>query len=160
MIKVEVLPSRTLVGLSRPFISAARENSNAQQVIGPLWAEMSKVFFGLKLDRADYPVGVGAMWPTSDFESTGSMVYFAGYEVNEAPKDLGGLEILNLDEATYAVAEHLGEMSQLPAFIVNFYTKLLPESGLERRDGIDLEIYVESADSSQPMKAAIAAPIK
>ena len=159
MLEVVELPRRTLLGLSRPFISATSPNSNAPQVIGPLWGEMSKVFFQLSLSREANPVGVGAMWRDQGFEEDGSMIYFAGYEVHEVPEDLGGLEVLALEPSNYAMVEHQGAMSELPATIKNFYSKLLPESNLERRVGMDLEIYHESEDPQLPPRVVIAAPI-
>ncbi len=159
MISTSIFPVRTLLGLSRPFISATSPNSNAPQVIGPLWGEMSKIFFQLSLSRDANPVGVGAMWRNEDFEEDGSMIYFAGYEVHEVPEDLGGLEVLALEPSNYALVEHQGPMSELPVTITNFYSKLLPESNLERRVGMDLEIYHESEDPQLPPRVVIAAPI-
>ena len=158
MIKVEKLPARTLLGLSRPFIAASHPDSNASSVVPPLWGEMSKLYFGMKLDRSANPLGVGAMWPDGSGES-GRMIYFAGYEVSSVPEDLGGLEVLEIEAANYAFVEHLGSMDVLPSVIADFYTNLLPNSGLQRRDGMDLELYTENEDASQPMLATIAAPV-
>ena len=159
MVDVAEFPKRTLLGLKRPFISATSPNSNAPQVIGPLWGEMSKKFFSMQLSRDDYPVGVGAMWRDEAFEQDGSMIYFAGYEVHEVPEDLGELELLVLEPTKYAFIEHNGPMSELPNVITNFYTKLLPESNLDRRVGMDLEIYHESEDPAVSPKVVIAAPL-
>ena len=120
---------------------------------------MSKIFFQLSLSRDANPVGVGAMWRDQGFEDDGSMIYFAGYEVHEVPEGLGGLEVLVLEPSNYAIVEYQGPMSELPATIKNFYTKLLPESNLERRVGMDLEIYHESEDPQLPPRVVIAAPI-
>ena len=158
MIQTELFPQKTLLGLSRPFISAIQPNSNASEVIGPLWGEMSKLFFSMKLDRDANPVGYGAMW--NDVESEpGPMIYFAGYEIFEIPEDLGGLEVLKLRPTKYAYIEHVGPMSELPAKITSFYTELLPASGIQRIDGIDLEIYHESNDPELPPKVIVAAPV-
>ena len=159
MVNVAEFPKRTLLGLKRPFISATSPNSNAPEVIGQLWGEMSKKFFSMQLSRDDYPVGVGAMWRDEAFEQDGSMIYFAGYEVHEVPVDLGGLEVLVIEPSNYALVEHQGPISELPATITNFYSKLLPESNLERRVGMDLEIYHESEDPQLPPRVVIAAPI-
>ncbi len=158
MIQTELFPQKTLLGLSRPFISAIQPNSNASEVIGPLWGEMSKLFFTMKLDRDANPVGYGAMWNDVDREP-GSMIYFAGYEIFHIPQDLGGLEVLNLRPTKYAFIEHNGPMSELPAIITSFYTDLLPTSGIERIDGIDLEIYHESDNPELPPRVIIAAPV-
>lgn len=158
MLSVELFPKRILLGLSKPFISATQPNSNASEVIGPLWAEMSKLFFSLKLDRDANPVGFGAMWNSAEAES-GSMIYLAGYEIYRIPEDLGGLEILELEPTKYAFIAHNGPMSELPAKITSFYKDLLPASGIERVDGIDLEIYHESEDPEVPPRVVIAAPV-
>ena len=158
MIQTELFPQKTLLGLSRPFISAIQPNSNASEVIGPLWGEMSKLFFSMKLDRDANPVGYGAMW--NDVESEpGPMIYFAGYEIFEIPEDLGGLEVLKLRPTKYAYIEHVGPMSELPAKITSFYTELLPASDVQRIDGIDLEIYHESDNPELPPKVIVAAPV-
>jgi predicted transcriptional regulator YdeE len=72
---------------------------------------------------------------------------------------LGGLELLVLEPSKYAFVEHNGPMSELPNVITNFYTKLLPESNLSRKAGIDLEIYYESEDSGLSPRVVIAAPL-
>ena len=158
MLETAVFPERTLLGLSRPFISATQPNSNASEVIGPLWGEMSKLFFSMKLDRDANPIGYGAMWNDVASEP-GSMIYFAGYEIFEIPEDLGGLEVLTLRPTKYAFIEHNGPMSELPAKITSFYTDLLPASEVQRLDGIDLEIYHESENPELPPRVIIAAPV-
>ena len=157
MLQTELFPQRTLIGLSRPFISATQENSNAATVIGPLWAEMSKLFFSMKLDRDANPVGYGAMWKIEG--EPGSMLYFAGYGINQIPEDLGGLEVLTLRPTKYAFIEHIGPMSELPAKIKSFYSDLLPSSGIQRVDGIDLEIYHENENPELPPRVIVAAPV-
>jgi len=39
-IEIKTLPSRILLGMKVPFISARHEGANGPQVIGPLWDEM------------------------------------------------------------------------------------------------------------------------
>lgn len=158
MIQTALFPEKTLLGLGRPFISATQPNSNASEVIGPLWAEMSKLFFSMSLSRDANPVGYGAMWNDVDGEP-GAMMYFAGYEIHEIPEDLGGLEVLALDETKYAFIEHNGPMSELPQKIKAFYTEHLPSSNFKRIDGIDLEIYHESDNSELPPRVIVAAPV-
>ena len=158
-VKLGEFPKRTLLGLSRPFITFSKPNSNAPQVIGPLWGEMSKIFFSLKTDRDANPVGVGAMWCENGFEDSGEMTYFAGYEVNQVPEELGGLEVLVLEPTRYAWVEHTGPMHELPNAVSDFYSRQLPESGISRKQGIDLEIYYESDSESTPGKVVLAAPV-
>lgn len=158
MIQTAQFPRRVLLGLTRPFIVGSHPDTNAPEVIGPLWGEMSKLYFSMSLDRSTNPIGVGAMWPDLA-KGPGHMIYFASYEVESLPADLGGLDSLQLDEANYAFVEHLGPIDQLPSVINNFYTDLLPSSGFQRRAGMDLEIYEENADPSLPTKVTIAAPV-
>lgn len=159
MIQVAQFPSRVILGLSRPFIAGTHPDTNAPEVIGPLWGEMSKLYFSMSLDRSSNPIGVGAMWPDLT-KGPGHMVYFAGYEVDSAPQDLGGLEVLEIEAANYAFVEHLGPIDQLPSVISNFYTDLLPTSGIQRRVGMDLELYAENEDPTQPTLVTIAAPVQ
>ena len=158
MIEVIEFPSRTIVGLKRNFIGAGHPNSNAMQVIGPLWGEMSKLFFGLGLTDDEYPLGVGAMWPAESVEP-GEMTYFAGYEVVDADRDLGGLEALTVPAGNYASMTHPGSMENFSETVVSFYTDLLPNSGHQRRNGMDLELYIETGAPDFSSKAIIAAPI-
>jgi predicted transcriptional regulator YdeE len=146
----------TLLGQSGQFISASHEGSDAPQVIGRLWQEMSKVFFALDLDRDADPLGIGAMWPTESGKP-GEMIYFAGYQIHSKPDLMGGLEILDLPMGTYAQVIHQGPMSELPQTVTNFYAQLLPASQLERVAGFDLEIYYEVG---QVTKVGIAAPVR
>ena len=159
MVEVEQFPARVLLGLARPFIAGSHPGSNAPAVIGPLWGEMSKVFFGMALDRNANPLGVGAMWPDGSNEP-GRMIYFAGYEVSALPEDLGKLEALELEALNYAFIQHLGPVEELPGVIANFYADLLPNSGLQRREGMDLELYAENEDPTQPTLVTIAAPVQ
>jgi predicted transcriptional regulator YdeE len=158
MIEVTNYPARTIVGLKRNFIGAGNPNSNAMQVIGPLWGEMSKIFFSLGLTDNDYPLGVGAMWPAESGEP-GEMTYFAGYEVIEADKDLGGLDLLHIPAGKYASVTHTDSMETLSQTVISFYSDLLPKSGHERRAGMDLELYIETGAPDFSSKAVIAAPI-
>ena len=158
MIEVIEFPSRTIAGLKRNFIGAGHTNSNAMQVIGPLWGEMSKLFFSLGLTDDEYPLGVGAMWPAESGEP-GEMTYFAGYEVLAADKDLGDLEALTVPAGNYASMTHPGSMENFSETVVSFYTDLLPNSGHQRRAGMDLELYIETGAPDFSSKAIIAAPI-
>jgi AraC family transcriptional regulator len=158
MIEISEFPNRVLLGLSRPFVAATQPNSNAAEVIGPLWQEMSKLFFSMELNRDPSPLGVGAM-SLGESVDEGSMIYFAGYEVHSVPDVLNGLEVLVLEPAKYAFITHEGPMTELPGVITNFYSKLLPESGLPRRDGMDLEIYLETYDPEPKTIVTIAAPV-
>ena len=158
MIEAIEFPERKIVGLKRHFIGAGHPNSNAMQVIGPLWGEMSKLFFSLGLTDDEYPLGVGAMWPAESGEP-GEMTYFAGYEVVDADRDLGGLEALTVPAGNYASMTHPGSMENFSETVVSFYTDLLPNSGHQRRDGMDLELYIETGAPDFSSKAIIAAPI-
>lgn len=156
MIEVIKFGGQTLLGQSAQFISASHEGSDAPQVIGRLWQEMSKVFFALDLDRDADPLGIGAMWPTESGKP-GEMIYFAGYQIHSKPDLMGGLEILDLPVGTYAQVLHQGPMSEMPQTVTNFYAQLLPASQLERVAGLDLEIYYEVG---QVTKVGIAAPVR
>jgi predicted transcriptional regulator YdeE len=158
MIEVLDFPARIIVGLKRNFIGASHPNSNAMQVIGPLWGEMSKQFFPLGLADSEYPLGVGAMWPAESGEP-GEMTYFAGYEVVEAGKDLGGLEVLHIPASKYAAVTHTDSLETLSETVISFYSDLLPNSGHQRREGMDLELYIETGAPDFSSKAVIAAPI-
>jgi predicted transcriptional regulator YdeE len=158
MIEVIDYPARTIAGLKRNFVAAGHPNSNAMQVIGPLWGEMSKQFFPLGLTDDEYPLGVGAMWPAESGEP-GEMTYFAGYEVSNSHEDLGGLETLNIPAGRYAAVTHTGSLETLSQTVISFYSDLLPNSGLQRRVGMDLELYIETGAPDFSSTAVIAAPI-
>jgi predicted transcriptional regulator YdeE len=158
MIEVIDFPERAIVGMQRKFIGAGHPNSNAMQVIGPLWGEMSKKFFGLGLTADEYPLGVGAMWPDGSGEP-GQMIYFAGYEVLDRTKDLGGLELLIIPAGNYASVAHPGSMETFSQTVLAFYSDLLPSSRLQRREGMDLELYIETGAPDFSSKALIAAPV-
>ncbi len=158
MVEISEFSGRTLLGLSRPFLAASHPNSNAPEVIGPLWGEMSAIFFKLTLARSANPVGVGAMWPDVSGEA-GSMIYFAGYEIDAVPEDSGSLEVLELEPGRYAFVEHVGPMSELPSAVRSFYSTALPQSGEQGRPGMDLEIYSYPDDPAEPARVVIAAPV-
>jgi predicted transcriptional regulator YdeE len=158
MIESAIFPQRILLGLKANFIAASHENSNAQEVIGPLWGEMSWRFFQVPVARDDFPLGIGAMWEDESGQP-GAMVYFAGYEVKEVPADLGGLEILEIPEGRYAYVTHSGAVSGLPATVTAFYSTQFPQSDFQRRAGMDLEIYSEVDESMTPTKVLVAVPV-
>lgn len=158
MIEVIEFPQRTIVGLKRNFIGAGHPNSNAMQVIGPLWGEMSKKFFSLGLTDDEYPLGVGAMWSAESGEPR-EMTYFAGYEVTDTDRDLGGLEALTVPVGNYASLTHDGSMETFSETVISFYSALLPNSGHQRREGMDLELYIETGAPDFSSKVIIAAPI-
>ena len=153
------LPEIAVVGLKGTFISASHEGSNAPQVIGPLWAEMSQVFFQLDLAGLELRKGIGAMWPTESGKP-GEMHYFAGYELSGIPEDVKTLEVLTIPAAKYAAVVHRGSLDGLPATTVDFYTNILPASGIERSAGFDLEIYGDNDENGMPTTVTICAPIK
>ncbi len=158
MIEIVEFPERIIMGMARPFIPALAAGANAPEVIAPLWAEMSKLFFSAPFPKDYYPVGVGAMWP-SESSLPNEMNYFAGYEVAEVPMDLGGLDVLRIPAGKYAAVTHSESMQSIPQTVAAFYSDLLPNSGLQRRHGMDLEIYIETGAPDFSSKAVIAAPI-
>ena len=159
MVNIEVIPSMTLLGLARPFVPALEPGANGPQVISQLWAEVSQVFFGLASTRDDYPVGVGAMW-LADPQVTSSMIYFAGYKVQEVPADFGSLQVLEIAEGEYATVKHSDGMESLPQTIREFYSEALPKSAQQRRDGYDLELYYQTGAPDFSSSVIIAAPVE
>jgi predicted transcriptional regulator YdeE len=159
MVEVAVFRTRFLVGAKTTFIAAGHPNSNGPVVIGKLWAEMSKQFFAQDFDREEFPVGIGAMWPT-DSGVHGEMTYFAGYEVNAFPESLEELESLELTAGNYAFVAHTDGMATLSQTVERFYTQDLPTSGLASRWGMDLEVYQDPDGSGMPQTILIAAPVQ
>lgn len=159
MVEIAVFPGRFLVGAKATFIAAGHQNSNGPVVIGQLWAEMSREFFQLDLARDEFPVGIGAMWPTESGVA-GEMTYFAGYEVSALPESLDELESLELDAGSYAFVSHTDGMATLSQTVERFYSQVLPESGLARRWGMDLEVYQDPDESGTPQTVLIAAPVQ
>lgn len=156
MVETAHFPERLVLGLSVRFISMQQPNSNAAEKIGPLWGQMSSLFFNLPEPIAENPIGVGAMWPVDD-GAPGEMLYFAGYEVEQLPEGLGGLEVLEIPAGEYAFATHRGPLYELSSTVQDFYTNKLPSSKLARRRGMDLEIYLATGENSE---VVIAAPIE
>ena len=153
------LPDMVVVGLKGTFISAAYEGSNAGEVIGPLWADMSQVFFQLHLAGLEIVRGIGAMWPTNS-DNPGEMHYFAGYELSGIPEDIKTLEILSIPAAKYAFVVHRGSLDGLPATTMDFYRNQLPASKLERDAGYDIEIYGDNDEFGMPTTVTVCSPIK
>ncbi len=158
MIEIAEFPDRIVLGLSGEFIAASHENSNAPEVIGALWGDMSWRYFSMNLDRDAFPLGIGAMW-FKDSNQAGEMIYFAGYEVKTPPTDLGELELLEIPGGKYAYYTHEGPLSNFSKSNNYFYSELFPNSGLTRRMGMALEIYSEVDESGSPTKTLIAVPV-
>ena len=158
MIEIIELPPRTILGMRCKVTPVVAGGANTPNVIGELWQSVSTKFFSLSIDRDDYPLGVGAMWPAG-IAPDGEMIYFAGYEVSQLPQELSGLESLNIPGGRYAALTHDGPMSTLPETVASFYADKLPKSGFERRAGMDLELYLETGAPDFTSSTVIAAPV-
>jgi AraC family transcriptional regulator len=158
MVEIMELPEYKVLGMSAKILSAMHPESKAQETIGPLWGEASWRYFGMELDREDWPLGLGVMKADPEGEM-GSLIYLAGYEVRDFPDDLGELESLVVPAGKYATVTHEGPLSEMPKTVLAFYSEQLMQSGVQMREGFHLELYTEVDENGSPTKVIIAAPI-
>ena len=156
---VQELPQLQLIGVAADFVSSLHQDSNAQDVIPPLWNR----FFGqlAELENIEATWMVGAMgYASKPTGQPGEMSYFAGARVEQIPDDIGPLKTLTVPAGRYAICEHVGPIDTLVATTEWFYKRWLPESGLTWRDSFDLEIYDERFNGAEDSVLLICCPIE
>lgn len=137
---IQHLPSRVLVGLEIPFISAMAESTTNMAVIPELWRRFNERQWTIPQRAGDSAYGLIGCTEEEMREET--MRYLAGVEVSDAstvpPEDM---VVRILPEGLYAVFTHQGPVSAFGATIRRIYSEWLPTSGYQRVNGPEFERY-------------------
>ncbi len=134
------LPSRTLVGLETPFISALSDSKTNMAVIPDLWRRFNERQGEIRQRAGDAAYGMISCTEEEAREET--MRYLAGVEVRPASSDLpDDMVVRILPEGLYAIFTHKGPVSTFDATIRHVYSEWLPKSGYRRVKGPEFEVY-------------------
>jgi len=134
------LPSRTLVGLETPFISALSESKTNMAVIPELWRRFGERQGEIRKRIGDRTYGLISCTEEEAREET--MRYLAGVEVGDESLPLPDDMVLRVvPEGLYAIFTHKGPLSAFDDTLRRVYTEWLPSAGYRRVNGPEFESY-------------------
>lgn len=137
---IQQLPSRTLVGLETPFISALAETTTNMAVIPELWRRFNERRGEIRHPNGDSAFGLISCTEEEAREET--MRYLAGVEVSDpAPALPEDMVMRVLPEGLYAIFTHQGPVSTFDATIRRVYAEWLPQAPYRRAHGPEFERY-------------------
>ena len=146
--RIETKPPMRLIGLQAKFISGLSPDTNAPDVIGPLWGGLNARM--AEIQRSDEKTCYGFCCAGDPAERTrpDELLYLAGAPVAADAPVPEGLVAAETAGGQYAVFEHRGPIWNLGATIKAIYEEWLPTSGYRCSDRGDIELYDErwSAD--------------
>jgi AraC family transcriptional regulator len=146
--RIETKAPIRLVGLQTTFISGLSPDTNAPEVIGPLWGGLNARM--AEIQRSDEKTCYGYSCYGAPAERTrdDELLYLAGAPVAADAPVPEGLVSVETAGGLYAVFEHRGPIWNLGATIKAIYAEWLPNSGYQGSDKGDVELYDErwSAD--------------
>jgi AraC family transcriptional regulator len=153
------LPAMRLIGFAQDFNGLMSENPNGPDVVPDIWGQL----FDLLDDSDEFEFGwaVGVLTPSKDPNAKpGTMEYFAGLVIDDAPEEHPGLEIRQLEASNYLICEHLGSLDELADTTAWFYSDYLPGAGFTEKAAPHLEVYDERFDpDSSESVVMVCAPI-
>jgi len=136
------IPAKTILGIGANYVPILSEQSNAAEVIGPLWdrfnARRNEITF------ADPGVTYGVSTAIEDKNSMthqAELRYIAGAEVSPLRGIPEGFEIVQIPAGLYAVFTHKGLIRDLGPSIKFAYSHWIPRSGRKIRNAPHFELY-------------------
>ena len=139
---IEMQPSRLVVGIERPFISALSPKRNNHIVIPQLWQDFSERIESIPHRANDLLFGA----ISCDEGEDGRCRYLACVEVTSADEIPMGMISRELAGGRFAVFTHKGPMQRFDRTVGYVYGSWLPRSGQQLRDASEIEIYGEKFD--------------
>jgi AraC family transcriptional regulator len=131
----------TIVGLETPFIHGLSPETNAPQVIGPLWeafchrsAEVSG-----RLGKEMYGIIYGR--PEQERGHRDELQYIAGVAVGPTHTVPPGMSRREIAAGTFAVFVHRGPIHKISATCREIYRVWLPQSAWKHAEIADVELY-------------------
>ena len=139
--RIETKDPIRLIGMPGRFIVGTSPETNAGEVIGPLWGQLNARM--AEIERADESACYGySCWGDPAERSRPDEVeYLAGAPATaDAPVPEGMLAVETAG-GLYAVFEHRGPIWNLGATILAIYNEWLPQSEYEGNGKGDVELY-------------------
>lgn len=139
-------PALTIVGLETPFIHGLSPETNAAQVIGPLWET-----FCHRTNEVSGRIGkesYGIIYGRSEQERSHphELQYIAGVAVSPTHAVPPGLSRRDIPAGTFAVFLHRGPIHKISDTCFQIYRVWLPQSAWEHANIADVELYDERFD--------------
>ena len=116
---------------------------NEQGEIPKLWGE-----FTTRLKSETVSMEKPCYGLCYDMNHDGTFTYMSATLFEEGEDVPVGMQKREIAGGKYAIFTFKDELSKLPAFFTQIYEKFLPENGLERGEGEDMEYYDERFDIS------------
>jgi AraC family transcriptional regulator len=136
------IAAKTVAGLGVNFIPIMSEQSNAAEVIGPLWESfMNRIG---DVPGAVHGTTYGVMTTIADKNSMihqHELRYIAGVEVAPGLPVPDGMERVDITAGRYAVFTHKGLIAGLPETARFIYSHWIPRSGKKVRKAPHFELY-------------------
>lgn len=139
---IEKLPTRLVVGIERPFISALSPKRNNHIVIPQLWQDFSERIASIPHRANDLLFGA----ISCDEGEDGRCRYLACVEVTSVNDVPEGMLSRELAGGRFAVFTHKGPMTRFDRTVGYVYGSWLPRSGHQLRDAPEIEIYGDKFD--------------
>lgn len=145
-------PQLHLVGLGAKFISVLSPRANNAQVIPALWHQF--INRNTEIPYRDGPAAYGLVecLPKAERSDEMEMFYIAAAPVTTIDALPTGMISRTLPAGRWAVFTHRGSLETLGQTMRFIHREWMPESGLQAREGPELEYYgpkfnPQSADS-------------
>lgn len=143
---IETFPSRLVVGIERPFISALSLKRNNYIVIPQLWQDFSEHLAAIPHRANDLLLGAITCEEGQDERCR----YLACVEVSSADEVPRGMISRELTGGKFAVFTHKGPMDRFDRTVAYVYGSWLPRSGQQLRNAPEIEIYGGKFDPGSP----------
>lgn len=139
--RVEEKSPLRLVGLQAAFISGLSPDTNAAEVIGPLWGTLHSRIAEIQRSDPTICYGYCCFGVPSEPRHPDEILYLAGVPVAAGAPVPAGLESIETAAGLYAVFEHRGPIWTLGTTLKAIYGDWLPTSGYRGSGKGDVEVY-------------------
>ena len=132
-----------VVGLHTKFISGLAIDTNAPNLIGPLWGQLHQRIGEIEAADPGVFYGVVSFPPKEERSHSDELDYVAGIEVAPGYEPPEGMVALTVPAGLRAVFEHRGVMWDFEKTLRAIYREWYPQSGYEHTGVADIERYDE-----------------
>lgn len=139
--RIETRPALRLAGVRARFVSALAADSDAPDVIGPLWGRLHEQLEGVTPVEPGVFYGWTTLAPEASRSRPDELEYVAGVEVAPDAQAPEGMVAVETAAGLYAVFEHRGPIWTFHDAVRWIYEEWLPASPYEGNGIGDLERY-------------------
>ncbi len=139
--RIETKPAILVMGLQAAFIAGRSPDSNAGEIVGPLWSRFHARQSEVEAVEPGVYVGWSFLGPPDQRAREDEVEYVAGVQVTPGCDVPDGMVAIETAAGLYAVFEHRGAMSEFAGLVRSIYGEWLPTSGCRGNGLGDLERY-------------------